>query len=223
MGEIRARLIQEIGTRAFLRVFTYSNEHACPATKGDGCDARLHLADAPTTEDHVIGGDVADHPVESWPTTCSACSLPFPASATRQVLRKRLFDTASGEPEIGDLFWVTYEHWLSDVTSYYTSAKDVRPCQPTRCIARWTNCDGRHLHAILPNGHEWNVMGRASNCGLPDDQEHRCWVMTGELPRVTVGKGGKTCPAGVGSIAAPAVGGSPAWHGFLVDGVFRRC
>ncbi len=75
--------------------------------------------------------------------------------------------------------------------------------------------DGRSLMVRLPDGHDWCVDGRASNCTLPNDDEHRCWLRTGEPPRITVGKvapGQRSCSAGAGSIA------TPNWHGFLRDG-----
>jgi hypothetical protein len=77
----------------------------------------------------------------------------------------------------------------------------------------WDNCDGTHLHVRLPNGEFWNVDGRASNCTMPDDRLHRCWVRHGEPPLVTVDKNGLTCAAGAGSIQAGD------YHGFLVEGV----
>lgn len=75
--------------------------------------------------------------------------------------------------------------------------------------------DGRSLMVRLPDGHDWCVDGRASNCTLPHDDEHRCWLRTGEAPRITVGKsapGQRTCAAGAGSIA------TRGYHGFLRDG-----
>lgn len=74
--------------------------------------------------------------------------------------------------------------------------------------------DGIFLMVRLPDGHDWSVDGRASNCTLPDDDVHRCWVRHGDPRecRVTVDKNGNTCSAGAGSIA------SPNWHGFLRDG-----
>lgn len=80
--------------------------------------------------------------------------------------------------------------------------------------------DGRSLWCILPNGHEWGIDGRASNCTMPDDNEHRCWVRTGkpEDGTLNVGKkGGPTCAAGAGSIWAGD------FHGFLRNGVLKSC
>ena len=76
----------------------------------------------------------------------------------------------------------------------------------------WDNCDGQHLHVVLPNGHHWDVDGRASNCTLPQDRTHRCWIRHGEPPLITVDKSGHTCNAGAGSIL------SGDYHGFLRGG-----
>ena len=78
----------------------------------------------------------------------------------------------------------------------------------------WKGADGRSLVARCPNGHEWTIDSRATNCTMPDDNEHRCWVRHGEPPNITVDKNGLTCAAGAGSILAGD------YHGFLRDGVF---
>lgn len=62
--------------------------------------------------------------------------------------------------------------------------------------------DGPQLMVICPNGSPWNIDSRASNCTMPYDYSHRCWVRTGTPPKVTVDKGGHTCAAGAGSIMA---------------------
>lgn len=74
--------------------------------------------------------------------------------------------------------------------------------------------DGKSLVVKLQDNHDWYVDSRASNCDLPDDKEHRCWVRHGN-PRqanVTVDKNGLTCKAGAGSILIPN------WHGYLRNG-----
>lgn len=91
----------------------------------------------------------------------------------------------------GTLYW---EHW-----------------HPEKC-RQWDNCDGKHLHVVLPNGHHWDIDSRASNCTMKEDRTHRCWVREGEPPKVTVGKNGFTCKAGAGSILAGS------YHGFLRNG-----
>lgn len=80
----------------------------------------------------------------------------------------------------------------------------------------WRGPDGIALMARCPNGHHWTVDGRASNCTLPDDRVHKCWVRHGDPRdcRVSVDKNGVTCAAGGGSIQAGD------YHGFLTNGVF---
>lgn len=77
--------------------------------------------------------------------------------------------------------------------------------------------DGRHLIAKCPGGHIWHIDGRASNCTMREDHEHRCWVRHGTPPNLTVDKSGNTCAAGAGSIQAGN------WHGFLRNGIFEEC
>jgi hypothetical protein len=69
---------------------------------------------------------------------------------------------------------------------------------------------------MLPNGIEWMIDGQASNCTRPNE-DHFCWVRTGEPPNVTVGKDGNTCAAGAGSIQARD------YHGFLRNGYLESC
>lgn len=84
---------------------------------------------------------------------------------------------------------------------------DNEPRQPSHIFA-----NGPHLIVMTP-GSEWNIDSRASNCGLPYDYAHRCWIRHGEPPLVTVDKaGGATCTAGAGSIQAGS------YHGFLTGG-----
>lgn len=81
--------------------------------------------------------------------------------------------------------------------------------------AEWDNETGPHLLVRCPNGdgtRDWDIDSRASNCTLPNDRLHRCWVRHGDPPNITVDKSGLTCSAGAGSIALPN------WHGFLRGG-----
>lgn len=93
-----------------------------------------------------------------------------------------------------------------------------KPCPgapgPYSIHDNWTRIGVIPSGVILPNGHEWNVDSRASNCTMKEDRLHRCWVRHGEPPLVTANKqGGRTCAAGAGSIAVPG------YHGFLNNGV----
>lgn len=75
----------------------------------------------------------------------------------------------------------------------------------------WDNQTEAPLMCKTPGG-EWNIDGRASNCTMPNDRLHRCWVRHGTPPTITVDKNGATCQAGAGSIA------QRNWHGFLRNG-----
>jgi hypothetical protein len=73
--------------------------------------------------------------------------------------------------------------------------------------------DGDHLVVVCPNGYTWDIDSRASNCTMPYDYNHRCWVRHGDPPKITVDKNGVTCAAGAGSILAGD------YHGFLQNGI----
>lgn len=204
---LAARLATEIGTRAFLRI--YWGEVDCPNCFGKGKPG-YHNAKVFIGETSEIGawkflGEPQDYVGDPrWPRKCDHCEALVPEDAKRQVFRDRWYDTSSGVLEPGCLYYADWYHW---------KASGDQP--EGGCVHGWTNCDGRHLMAILPNGYEWDIDGRASNCGLRQDNLHRCWVRTGTPPLITVGKGpGPTCPAGGGSIQAGD------YHGFLRDGVF---
>lgn len=77
--------------------------------------------------------------------------------------------------------------------------------------------DGQSWCCKMPGGRTWLIDSRASNCGLPDDDTHNCWIRHGVAPNFTVDKNGPTCSAGAGSIVVPG------WHGFLRNGVLEEC
>ena len=86
--------------------------------------------------------------------------------------------------------------------------------QPKNCD--WTNETEPHILVRCPNGdgnRDWDIDSRCSNCTLPNDKLHRCWVRSGVAPNLTVNKAGLTCSAGAGSILLPK------WHGFLTNGI----
>ncbi len=226
---MRARFIKEVGTRCDLRVYwddvvvsdvTPCDEctdghaslrwlSACPSSYGTGKpgihNAEAHVGKTDRLEDWDAFGSPEDYPDERWPTKCDHCEAPVPPRTTRrptelgatgveahyQVFTKRLYDTASGKPEPGDV--------------YYTSWHDGIDCP------YWDNCGGKHLHGVCPNGEDWDIESRASNCTQPDERTHRCWVTHGSAEDGTlhVDKAGHTCAAGAGSIQVTG------WHGFL--------
>lgn len=83
--------------------------------------------------------------------------------------------------------------------------------------------DGICLAAVCPNGHTWIVDSRASNCTMPEDKVHRCWIRHGDpkTGNVHVDKDGCTCAAGAGSIMCGSDAGTPGhYHGHLHNGAF---
>jgi hypothetical protein len=75
----------------------------------------------------------------------------------------------------------------------------------------WDNQFEPQLCVRTPGG-VWIIDSRASNCTMPEDRVHRCWIRHGVPPNITVDKGGHTCQAGAGSIQCGS------YHGFLRNG-----
>lgn len=162
------------------------------------CDRGGHSATHHVEPEHAT--EIAyEHGID-WPAACE-CGYHFAPEDTRQVFTVALFermDTGERKP-LRD--WEPGAMWNAD---WLPEA--------------WHGPDGRSICVKLPNGDEWLIDSRASNCGLPDDNEHQCWVRHGEPPNLTVDKNGNTCAAGGGSIWSRQ--GKPnEWHGFLRDGV----
>jgi hypothetical protein len=222
---MKARLIKEIGTRAYLRIYwdgatvtkieddyaAWKDHNSCPNAHRLGKpgyhNAQIFLG----TNSDMIGdsrafGSVVDYPADRWPKTCDNCGAPVPDDSRptklhesgvrvhHQIFTERLYDSPSGSPEPGDVYEMD---WHSDSECPY-----------------WDNCTGLHLYALLPNGEHWDITSRASNCTMKHERTHRCWVVHGTAPNLTVNKNGHTCAAGAGSIAAPG------YHGFLTNGEF---
>lgn len=201
------RLIHHIGTSAYLRIY-WGND--CKTKRGimSYHNSMKLITTSNIPYDHELGGNIKDYTDDKWPTHCDNCGIVVPPVDTidgntgrnlinRQVFRERLYNTASGSPEPGDIFWAEWFH--SD--GY--------------CVL-WDNCtDPRgHLHAVTPSGETWDIDGRASNCTKNDDRNHRCWVRHGPPEKITVDKNGVTCAAGGGSILVTG------YHGFLINGRF---
>ena len=118
---------------------------------------------------------------------------------TREVYR--WLNPAPRETPVGAMWWCP---WLGE---YGRADSKSRPGQ-ARC---YQPTDGKYLAVRTPGG-TWIIDSRCSNCTMPNDNVHHCWVRHGEPPDVTVDKNGITCAAGAGSIQCND------WHGFLVDG-----
>lgn len=84
---------------------------------------------------------------------------------------------------------------------------------------KYAGADGLNVVCVLPNGHHWYIDSRCSNCTMPNDNIHRCWVRHGTVgdTNLHVDKNGHTCRAGGGSIR------SGDFHGRLQNGIIAPC
>jgi hypothetical protein len=112
-----------------------------------------------------------------------------------------------------------------EVLGYYDDRKPYNWRQSPRedgkrfIVTRRNEQDGRVLACVCPDGHHWTIDARASNCTMPDDDGHWCWVRHGrpEDGTLHVDKEGVTCAEGAGSIQ------TSQWHGFLHNGQLVQC
>lgn len=200
---LKARMAINVGTRAYLRIYWGDNCPNCQGSVGYH-NAMICIGDTEKLNDWSFMGEPRDHLADPrWPSKCDNCDAESPSNATRQIFRDSVYDTPSGKLEPGCLYWA----------DWYRAHDDNGAGVPGSCVFH-DNCDGRHLMAILPNGRQWDIDGRAANCAMRDDRAHRCWIRHGEPPNVTVDKDGHTCAAGGGSIQAGD------YHGHLRDGSF---
>lgn len=152
--------------------------------------------------------DAKDWPADGFPTVCERCGLEMD-KPERQIFTDEIYVVKTGD-RAGELF-VRRELPVGAMFNidYYNDIPD------------WCGRDGLALNIVTPGG-EWHVDSRASNCTLPDDHEHRCWVRSGD-PRTGychVDKDStvqRTCQAGAGSIWINK-DGPRDWHGFLYRG-----
>lgn len=138
-----------------------------------------------------------------WPTQC-VCGYVFQADDERCVDTHRLY---AGAPD-GKLYSLRNAPVGAMWDAWWMRSGGYGRIGP----------DGLYLIVKTPGG-DWGVDDRASNCTMPSDDVHRCWVRHGD-PRtgvVHVDKNGNTCGAGAGSILC---GG---YHGFLHNGELGAC
>jgi hypothetical protein len=224
---MQTRLIHPVGVRIWLRRYWGGGDEPLPGCSNAGkwSDGRLSYHNAMLKvedrqqpegpggymkcgEEYLAGGKPPnDDP--RWAMTCERCGQDAPDAATRQVFVKTLYDTPSGEAEPGSLYWAKWKHYKPDGTR-------AKNCWD------WDNCDDPrgHLTCVLPNGHDWDIESRASNCTLTEERTHRCWVRRGDPDKgelVHIDKAGHSCAAGAGSIL------SGSYHGFLINGVLTSC
>lgn len=139
-----------------------------------------------------------------WPVQCH-CGFKFQDDVIRQFVTNGLWRTPDGT-------LVTLRNAAPGAMWYATWLEDVKD---------WCGPDGKCLIVKLPNGSDWMIDSTASNCTLPGERTHRCWVRHGVPPNITVDKNGHTCGAGAGSIMSGE--GEKNYHGFLRNGWLEEC
>jgi hypothetical protein len=208
--------------RQWLRRFQFSNKKQC-AKNSYGCDAMFEIGEADVlyTEDGYIDGTSKGRAAPPsgdprWPKACAACGRPFDDADEYQLHGKQIYvrpDTGARftlkDAPVGacwDAWWVHHR----------SKRRGEVPAVPG--VGSMTGPDGRSLVVRCPDGHDWMIDSRASNCTMPEDNTHHCWVRTGrpEDGTLDVGKNGNTCAAGAGSIQ------TSNWHGFLHNGMLHE-
>lgn len=181
----------------FLRRYS-GGDRKCDKT-GSYCNGQVFFCDAPAARDEEgylrdVNADKPPHTDARWPTACDACGRGFAADDPHQLFQDQIMRAADGRE---------FRH---------------RELPPGACYDAWWDPtkgpDGRSLVVVLPTKLPWHIDHRASNCTMPGDNVHRCWVRHGKPEDGTlhVDKNGQTCAAGAGSIAVPG------YHGFLHHG-----
>jgi hypothetical protein len=192
--------------KVYLRRYTFSDDTSpkCPLN-GWGHDASvlinqdIHIPESPAS------GDNWPHEDERFPKVCG-CGYIFKNEDKWQVRYERLYYSKDH-----DKSYTLYEDlpvgacWNADWMLPLLGGK--------------MPYDSRYLCVKCPNGCEWAIDGRASNCTRKDDNTHFCWVRHGKPEDGTlhVDKNGDTCDAGAGSIICGD------WHGFLHNGHLVLC
>lgn len=197
----------------------YGSDDKLKCKTGSYCNAMFEFGEADIlyTPDGYIDGESRKRgtPPNSdprWPTVCAACGRGFSEKDPFQLFGRQIYVSADGavrcttEEAPAGACWDAW--WISD----------RRKDGPTGC-AYVVGPDHRSLVVKCPDGHDWHIDHRASNCGLPNDDTHQCWVRHGKPEDGTlhVDKNGVTCSAGAGSIA------TGKWHGFLHNGHLIEC
>jgi hypothetical protein len=170
----------------------------CPIS-GSGHDAETPIEDGAVkrSEHGAVMADRWPHDDPRYPTHC-ACGYAFTDADEYQLFVELIFTRADTGEEMtireappGAMWWCD---WMGTA---------------------WHPQLGRMFCVKLPDGTNWMPDTQANNCTMPEDHDqahHHCWVVTGELPHLTISKDGPTCGAGAGSIQ------STNYHGFLRDG-----
>lgn len=172
--------------RRSLRRFK-NGEGRCRAMTGQSI---FHHADAPfdTIEDKNPHGlysareqDAPPRADRRWPRRC-ACGHRFSAEDTFQLVAERIYRRSDTGEEVTLAAAPPGAMWFADWMPKAAQGPDGR-CLVVRC----------------PDGYDWIVDARASDCTKPGDDEHICWVRGGfpQYPStLLINKDGLTCGGG---------------------------
>lgn len=200
---MKVRLIEEVGRRTSL-----------VGVWGEGCTSPWGRHRCEIDRQEHPGVKMGEEPkqesryvTEGDDIHCQYCVAKAPVNTFLGQSSSPLWSSGEDKPKPGDMYWANWYHSVQEDGSVH--------CR----LQKWDNCnDPRgHLIVVLPNGCEWDIDSRASNCTREEDRAHRCWVRHGEPPHIHVDKNGDTCSAGAGSII------SVDWHGFLHNGELVQC
>ncbi len=159
---MKARLIQPIGTRTYLCRYVGASDGSkiCPLPEWDYHNAEAVGGESSEPAETFWQDDprrlaMPSHDDARWPSRC-ACGYVFTEDDSWQLTYKRWWNTDSGYPEPGDLFW-----------------------RPDGGLSRdrQKGDETPHLYAICPDGRAWDIDGGSSN--------GNGWTRTGEPPTIT--------------------------------------
>lgn len=209
MVDAKCFVIERTGrSRYVLRRYHSSSDGKCPGPMGYH---NAHSEVIAETEDDPTKDYLCSNPPEvakddpRWQQKCDACDFRFTDADPKQVFG----DPVYRRLDTGEILMLEDAPpgalWRA---TWYENRGSVQ--------CHWTGDDGQSWMCRLPDGHDWFIDGKCSNCTRPNEPHH-CWVRKGVAPNFTVGKDGDTCAAGAGSIM------TPNWHGFLTNGELARC
>lgn len=208
--------------RQWLRRFNFGKDRPCAKSKY-GCDAMFEIGEADilyTKDGYIDGtkskGRIAPPPDDPrWPKACTGCGNPFGEKDEHQLHGKQIYV----RPDTGERYILRDAPIGACWDAWWVHQRKRGEEIPAPGVGWLIGPDGRSLVVKCPDGHDWMIDSRASNCGSPNDDAHHCWVRHGKPEDGTlhVDKAGKTCSAGAGSIA------TGKWHGFLHNGEFTSC
>lgn len=197
--------------RRSLRRYVFSNKDTCNHPGQKYHNAKVQIEDDTLyieTSESGYKGWMPTHGLEHdrsdtrWPKLC-ACGYQFQPEDEWQLFYEPLYRRVEND---------TGERWPVLQAPPGAMWYDLQDRNDTWFVGP----DGRRLYVMTPGG-DWCIDWRASNCTLPKDNEHRCWIRHGIPPEITVDKNGLTCAAGAGSI----IRGD--YHGFLRNGYLESC